>query len=150
MAKKTKAVSPAQLEEPKVGRPTKYKQEFCQLLIDHMSTGLSFESFAAEIGVNRDSLYEWESVHAEFSDAKKEGISKNLLFWEKQGIAGLWGNKENSFNSTVWIFNMKNRHKWRDKQPDEVDVIVNNLTSLEDEVLDAKIAEKMKKLKGDK
>ena len=125
-------------EDSNAGRPSKYKPEHCSMLIEHMASGLSFESFAAAIGVNRDSLYEWTKVHEEFSDAKKEGFDKNLLFWEKHGINGLYSTSEydresgntisKSLNATVWIFNMKNRHKWRDKQPGEEDQININLT----------------------
>lgn len=125
-------------EENKIGRPSKYNPEFCQQLIDHMAQGLSFESFAAVIGVNQDTLYEWTKVHDEFSEAKKTAYNANLLFWEKQGIDGLYSIVETdeegkivrskSINSTVWIFNMKNRHKWRDKQEGEEDQININLT----------------------
>ena len=135
--------------EPKAkpGQPTKYKQEYCQKLIEHMRNGLSFESFAAVIKVNQDTLYEWAKVHPEFSEAKKEAFAENLLFWEREGIAGLHGDKENTFKATVWIFNMKNRHKWRDKQPDESEVVINNnVGTLTDEQLDAKI----NKLLGEK
>lgn len=119
------------MPENPIGRPSKYKPEYCQLLIEHMSTGLSFESFAAVIKVNRDTLYAWEKDYPEFSDAKKEAFEQNLLFWEKHGIDGLYNTTEydekgkptssKSINSTVWIFNMKNRHKWGDKQVGEDD-----------------------------
>lgn len=143
------------------GRPSKYRPEYCSELIVHMAKGLSFESFAAVVAVNRDTLHEWCKVHEAFSDAKKEAFDKNLLFWENHGIEGLYSItdydeetgkplKSKTLNSTVWIFNMKNRHKWRDKQPDETDVIVNNINALSDEDLDAKIDEKMKKLKDKK
>lgn len=138
-------------DTPKNGRPSKYKPEYCLKLIEHMRTGLSFESFAAVIHVNQDTLHEWVKVHPEFSEAKKEAFAQNLLFWESKGIAGLIGDKETTFNSTVWIFNMKNRHKWRDKQPDESEVVINNnVGSLSDEDLDAKIDEKLKALEGKK
>ena len=32
------------------------------------------------------------------------------------------GGKDNPFNSTIWIFNMKNRFNWRDKKETTVDV----------------------------
>ena len=35
----------ADKERNPVGRPTKYKPEYCEMLIEHMSEGLSFESF---------------------------------------------------------------------------------------------------------
>ena len=130
------------------GRPTKYKQEYCQMLIDHMSTGLSFESFAAVIKVNRDSLYEWEKVHPDFSDAKKIGLDNCLLFWEKLGINNIINTSESlgqgmssskSLNASVYIFNMKNRFKWRDKQPDEAEVVVNNVNTMSEAEIDSKI-----------
>jgi len=101
------------------GRPTKYKPEFCEMLIKHMEQGYSFESFAATIDTHRDTLYAWEKRHPEFSDAKKTGVSKSLLFWERLGVMGATGEIE-KFNPTAWIFSLKNKHQWRDKTPDEV------------------------------
>lgn len=105
------------------GRPSKYDPMFCKKLIAHMSKGLSFDSFAAVAKVNLDTLYEWAKVHSEFSEAKKQAFNENLLFWENAGVDGM--HDKEKFNSTVWIFNMKNRHNWRDKR----DVVT---TTLED------------------
>lgn len=126
------------MDEKPNGRPSKYKPEFCEQLIQHMSEGLSFESFAAIAKVNLDTLYEWAKVHEEFSEAKKEAFANCQLYWESQGIAGLYSTtdydedgkpiKSKSLNSSVWIFNMKNRFKWRDKQPDENDEIKISIT----------------------
>jgi len=101
------------------GRPTKYKPEFCEKLIDHMSQGFSFESFAATIDTHRGTLYRWEREYPEFRDAKKSGLDKSLLFWERLGMQGATGALE-KFNSSAWIFNLKNKHLWRDKTPDEI------------------------------
>lgn len=108
-----------------VGRPSKYKKEYCDLLIEHMSKGLSFESFAAVIKVNHDTIHEWCKVHKDFSDTKKEAFALSRLFWEQHGIDGLYSiteydektgkpTRSKSMNATVWIFNMKNRFGWRD------------------------------------
>lgn len=109
-------------DKPSVGRPSKYKPEYDQMLIEHMASGLSYESFAGLVSVCTDSLYEWEKVHASFSDAKKEGFAKNRLFWERLGtqyITHVDSKFESSpkLNSTVYIFNMKNRfpREWRDR-----------------------------------
>lgn len=96
------------------GRPTKYDEKFCELLIKHMSQGLSFESFAAQCDCHWDSLYEWVKVYPEFSEAKKIGMSKALEVWEKIGMQGTIG-KIRNFNTGSWIFNMKNRFRWADK-----------------------------------
>lgn len=159
-SKKTSERSLKTIQQPNPeGRPTKYELGYCQKLIDHMAGGLSFESFAGEIGVHRDTLYEWEKVHPEFSDAKKIGTDASLLKWEKIGRDNIinssesspgFGGSARSINSAVWIFNMKNRFKWRDKQEGESDVVVNNFASLSDADLEAKIKAKMAKLKEEK
>lgn len=102
----------------KEGRPTKYKPEYCEMLLTHMASGFSYLSFAGVVSVNYDTLYEWEKVHEEFSEAKKNGLAKNLHHWEQLGYQGMWhgGKDQPSFNSTLWIFNMKNRHKWTDNK----------------------------------
>lgn len=100
------------------GRPTKYKPEHCQMLIDHMKTGYSFESFAAVINVNKDTIYEWSNSQPEFSEAKKIAFSLNLLFWEKMGMQGMWESNDKEatkLNTALYIFSMKARHGWTDK-----------------------------------
>lgn len=110
------------------GRPTKYKPEYCERLIAHMASGMSYQSFAGVISTCYDTLYEWEKVYAEFSDAKKEGTAKNLQHWENLGFQGMWhgGKDQPSFNSTLWIFNMKNRHKWSDNKEVSITTPANN------------------------
>lgn len=91
------------------------------MLIEHMSSGLSFESFAGVIGVDRDTLYEWVKVNKDFSDAKKKGSSASELKWEKIGLEGLYmGGKDTPFNAAVWIFNMKNRFGWTERKEVEI------------------------------
>lgn len=104
-----------------MGRPTKYDPQYCQGLVDHMGSGLSFESYAAVIDVHTDTLYQWCHDHTNFSEAKRVGFSKNRLFYEKVGI-GIMAGKVEKASATVWIFNMKNRFpkEWRDNQAVEL------------------------------
>jgi hypothetical protein len=95
------------------GRPSKYRKEFCETLLIHAKSGLSFETFAAECSVDRDTLYEWAKKHKEFSDTKKRADAICQKWWERIGQAGLSG-KIKGFNAAIWIFNMKNRFHWRD------------------------------------
>lgn len=126
------------------GRPTKYKAEYCQQLIEHMKAGGSFESFASKCDVHWDSLYEWVKVHQDFSEAKKIGMSKLLAYDEQIARVGVTGQlkvqtrvikttttnevgepvtKEEyvyspaTFSQTYHIFMMKNRYSklYRDK-----------------------------------
>lgn len=105
-----KAVKP---KYDKPGQPTKYKPEYCQMLIDHCKVGNSFETFGATIGVSRDNVYEWAKQFPEFSEAKSTALDMAQLFYEQEGSKGMLG-KTRNFNSTVWVFNMKNRFKWHD------------------------------------
>jgi hypothetical protein len=98
------------------GQPTKYRPEYCEELVRHMQTGLSFEAFAGVLEVSLDTLNEWANVHPAFSVAKKEAFQRCRLFWERLGIAGSAG-KIPHFNCGAWIFNMKNRfrNEWKER-----------------------------------
>lgn len=108
------------MEKQQVGRPTKYKEEYCQKLIDHMAEGYSFDSFAGIVDVNIDTLYEWAKVHAEFSDAKSIGTAKSMAWWERIGRMGMI-NEIPFFNDRIWRLNMINRFRsqWSDGTKNE-------------------------------
>jgi hypothetical protein len=148
-------------EKKPVGRPSLYKPEYCEMLIEHMGEGLSFESFAAIINVSRSTLYEWDKGHEEFSDAFKRGVDKSLLYWEKLGRDnvlnksesyrdkdGNSSNKSSSLNAAVYNMTMVNRHNYRNKAKDEAPDTTINQTfgTISDKDLDEKLDEKMKKL----
>ena len=129
-----------------MARPSKYKKEYCQMIIDYMSEGFSLAAFAGKIEVNQDTMHEWAKKHPEFSEAKRIAIGKSLQWWEKQGVDGLWditilydkeGKKVKAtkkLNATVWIFNMKNRHGWRDQVTVEhEDVIKRFIIDMDDD-----------------
>jgi len=122
-----------------MARPSKYKDNFPNLLLDHMGKGFSFESFAALVGVTEETIHDWTRskladgtdnprYKAEFSESKKEGLIKARLFWERIGVNMTLGmpltwiddkgveHKTEKYNVTAWIFNMKNRFGWRDRQ----------------------------------
>ena len=112
------------IKEPKespnpIGRPSKYKPEYCQALISHMEEGYSFESFAALANCCVDTLYEWTDVNSDFSEAKKAARAKQLHANEKliRDIA-----KHGDGNATAAIFILKNCHpkQWRDRRELEV------------------------------
>lgn len=89
-----------------IGRPTVYRSEYCDEIVEHMATGKSLTSFAVKINVHRDSLYEWAKVYPEFSDALEKARGARLSHYEQLGYAGMVG-KIKGFNATVWIFSMK-------------------------------------------
>ena len=109
-----------------LGRPTKYKKQFCQMLIDHMSQGFSYETFSTVVKANRSNIYEWEKKHKEFRDAKKIAFDECQMYWEKMGMAGTVG-KLKGFSTPMWIVQMKKRFKWADRQEHAVDTEQNEI-----------------------
>lgn len=108
----------------KGGRPSKYKPEYCEMLVEHMESGLSFECFAGVLGVTKQIIYDWCERHPEFLDAKNRGWSKSQLTYEKIGRSAMAGKIPN-FNTAVWIFNMKNRFGWSDRIETKVEGTAN-------------------------
>lgn len=113
------------------GRPTKYKPEYCQQIIDFMQEGgelvykyFSFEgsvtrepvgrlprhlsAFARHINVTTSTLDEWCHVHPEFSEAYKKAKQIQL----EQMIDG---SSSGVLQAAPTIFALKNMHRWTDK-----------------------------------
>jgi len=96
------------------GRPTKYKPEFCDLVIKVGEEGGTLAAMAEACDVDRSTINDWIDVHPEFSRAIKRGLQKAQVLWEKQGMLATFGGVD-GFNATSYIFNMKNRFKWTDR-----------------------------------
>jgi hypothetical protein len=100
------------------GQPTAYKPEYCTLIIQHMAYGHSLVSFAAEIGVVKETVNEWARTIPEFSAAKKLALQLCQRWWEAQGMQNLILPEGTKFNTVVWSTIMKNR--FRDDYCDKV------------------------------
>lgn len=131
--------------KPKRGAPSKYDWRYDARLTEHMARGFSFESFGAEVGCHRDTLYEWVKRHPTFSDAKKLGEARREHFLIRMGHGIALGThrylvKETPVlaggrpmldeqgqpvlerhyassrcNASAWIFLCKNMLGWRDR-----------------------------------
>lgn len=105
-----------------VGRPTKYRPEYCKDFVEHLAQGFSIECFPATLyekygddaPSGKETIYTWCENFPEFLDAKRRGESLGQKLWETIGRAGASGKLMN-FNSTAWVFNMKNRYRWRNE-----------------------------------
>lgn len=117
------------------GRPTGYKDEYNQMLSDHMAGGLSFESFGGVVDVARDTLYQWLERHEGFSDAHKIGRQKQIRFWESVGRDGVMG-KIKGFNVVGWLFNMKCRFRDNWREDSQGATTVNNFIQFQTNVTD--------------
>ncbi len=82
MPKPATATSKATSAKHPGGRPTSYRPEMCQRVIDLMAQGRSLDGCAALLGVNPDSLYQWQHRHPEFAEAVRSGRAAATSFWE--------------------------------------------------------------------
>jgi hypothetical protein len=102
------------------GRPTKYDPAFCDKVIELAATGASKAEIALDLDIAYSTFDVWQNEIPEFSEAVKRAERISQGWWEKQGRIATFGGVE-GFNSTSFIFNMKNRFKqdWRDKVEQE-------------------------------
>lgn len=142
--KKTTAKKKTPTKKKKMGRPTTYKPEYCEMLVEHMRQGFNFETFAAKLNYqSKSSLYKWLDKHEEFKKAKQVGEALAELWWLNLGRTAAAG-KVPGFNATVWIFTMKNMFRWRDKHPDE------NHDRMEPLIIDLPMSDKSIQISGGK
>lgn len=99
-------------KNPVIPDVTKYKPEYCQMLIDHMSTGLSFDIFGCDIDVVRSTLYQWRIDYPEFDEAYLRGKACRLRKDEKMLEGHVDGLVKG--NTAALIFKFKAMHKITD------------------------------------
>ena len=102
------------------GRPTDYRDEYCQRVVELMSEGASKHEVALELGIAWQTFHNWQAAHPAFMDAVKAGDLASRGWWERLGRKGASGGAD--INPTVYIFNMKNRFRedWNDKTQHEM------------------------------
>lgn len=125
-----------------MGRPSKYKPEYCEQARKLCLLGATDADLASFFEVNVDTIHEWKKVHEEFSDAIKKGKVQadaevaDRLYQRANGYEH-WDTDIRVVNgeivqtsvkkyyppdTTAAIFWLKNRSKdrWRDKQDHEL------------------------------
>ena len=97
------------------GRPTKYTKDIAETLADQFKDGQSVIEVCGQIGITKDTFYEWVKKYPDFSDSYKKGLELSQQWWEKLGRAGTVG--KIPVNTVMWIYNMKNRFRadWNDR-----------------------------------
>jgi hypothetical protein len=146
------------------GRPTKYKKKYCKMMIDYFNKQdfevvlvkdgnkqekeieipakfPTFEGFAIEINVHRETLLNWCKEFPEFFDTYKrcQGYQKRILIEN-----GLRGNYNCLFAKFVAI----NATDMREKTEMDITSKGEQINNLSEEELNKKIEEKLKLLNG--
>lgn len=103
------------------GRPTDYREEYCEGIVEFCAQGYSLTAYAGEIGVARQSITEWARVHPEFSVAVNRAKAVCAKWWEDRG-RNVAENGGTGGQATMAIFGMKNMSSddFRDKTEHEL------------------------------
>jgi hypothetical protein len=119
-----------------MARPTEYKQEYCETIIEAGKQGKSIAWMASELEVNKDTIYEWARVHPEFSVALACARAHSQRWWEDAGQAGM---DKPGFGASVWSRSMAARfpEDWRENKGVELSggVKVTSAAELSDDAL---------------
>jgi hypothetical protein len=98
-----------------MGRPPKYKPEFCERVVELGAQGLSECEIAVDLGVARSTLHFWKGEHPDFLAALTRAKEAEQAWWERTGRNALFAER---FNSAVWSKSMSSR--FRDEYTDRV------------------------------
>lgn len=96
----------------KRGRLSTYDPKYCEKVVNLMSEGRTKYMVVKALGITYETLNKWSLDFVEFGEALKLGENLCRAWWEEQGRQAL--NSGKKFNTSVWIFTMKNMFGWRD------------------------------------
>ena len=96
------------------GRPSDYRPEYCDDVIEWGKLGKSKAWMATELDVSRQTVEDWAKAHPAFLDAITRAIDKSQRWWEDAGQDNL---ATMGFSSNIWSRSMAARfpNDWREK-----------------------------------
>lgn len=108
-----------QMKPAKVGRPTDYDPEFCQVAIEFLDEGKSRIQLCRLLRISKSTMWEWEQKYPEFSNAIEHGITYSEAVWHDKGEEHLC-NKD--FQTRLYELNMMNRFGWKRKHEEKSNI----------------------------
>lgn len=95
------------------GRPTKYKEEYCDIALDFVGEkGKSVTQLAKHLKVSKSTVYLWATEHPAFSDALSMSQEWSQAVWEDK-LENMMYSKE--VNAPLVKLYFANRFRWHDK-----------------------------------
>lgn len=91
-----------------MARPTKYKPEYCEQVIELGKEGKSLAQMCAHFDIARSTIDQWAEDYPAFSEALSRARVHMQAKLEEMGFAGL-ANRE--FNAAVWKTTMAARFR---------------------------------------
>jgi len=129
------------------GRPTLYKPEYCEKVIEVGKDGGSITAMALACDVSKQTVHDWAERIPEFSDALTRARALSLLWWETKAKDNVDNAK---FNSSLWKMMVGSQHReeygemkraleitGKDGGPIQTQAIVIDPSSLDEEAREA-------------
>src|SRR5215831_15887279 len=93
------------------GRPSTYRPEYCQRVIDHMGKGKSLTAFAGSIGAGKETVYGWITAYPDFAEAVDKARAARV-----NKLEGKMLDADKMCDVTASIFALKNADpdEWRE------------------------------------
>lgn len=110
-----------------MARPTDYRPEYCEQVVELGRAGKSHAQIAAALDVARQTLHNWADEYPEFLDAIKRARDLSQAWFEDKGQDGL---EKPGFNASLWAKQVSCRFRddYTDKQQTELSGSVSGLT----------------------
>ena len=102
------ANSKALVKKNPVGRPSKYKPEYCETIVKLATEGKGWVSWALACGIDRTTMFDWAENHPDFSTALKEAKLREQEWWEEKGKSCM---EAKNFQAAVWRTSMQARFR---------------------------------------
>ncbi len=121
MSKKAHPKKPVPKPKPDgyiFGRPTEYRPEYCELLVDWMKQGNSFPTFGTSLTppVSDSVLYDWVHRYPDFLEAKKLGKVFEMQFLERLHLRCM-ATGEGNPTAIVWAQKNRCRKYYKERVP---------------------------------
>lgn len=92
------------------GRPTLYKEEYCEQVVELGKLGKSYEQISGELNIAVRTLYLWRDTYPEFMQAMEDAKGYEQSWWENQAQAYMLEHKDSSkLNHSLWSRSMAAR-----------------------------------------
>ena len=91
-----------------VGRPTKYKPEYCEQIIQLGKEGKSIAQMASFFDVDKASIFDWAASHEDFSTALARARVHSQNWWEDKAQQNL---ASRDFNAQLWLKSVASRFR---------------------------------------
>jgi transposase-like protein len=95
-------------EKRPVGRPSKYKPEYCEQIIELGKLGKSIAQMASHFDVDKASIFRWSEEDEDFRTALARAKAHSQTWWENTAQQNM---DNRNFNAQLWLKSVASRFR---------------------------------------